>query len=106
MRHEYIDKNRLAEEFGGKVNRLAHRMIFDNDAAEEAAQEAWVEIIRRRGRGTGITMIRLIRVYEVDGEGGENIPFPFCFSLFRLPDGYIFRGENVSSVVLFQRNTS
>lgn len=45
MVRKQIDKKRLVEEFGGKVSRLAHRMILDNDLAEEAAQEAWVEII-------------------------------------------------------------
>jgi RNA polymerase sigma-70 factor (ECF subfamily) len=41
-----IDKNQLAEQFGIKISRLAHRMIQNNDLAREAAQEVWYEIIK------------------------------------------------------------
>jgi RNA polymerase sigma factor (sigma-70 family) len=41
-----IDKNQLANQFGIKISRLAHRMIQNNDLAKEAAQEVWYEIIK------------------------------------------------------------
>lgn len=51
------DKKQLANEFGTKVSRLAHRMIFDNVLAEEAAQEAWFEILRSIDSFEGLSSV-------------------------------------------------
>jgi RNA polymerase sigma-70 factor (ECF subfamily) len=41
-----IDKIQLVEDFGSKISRLSHRMIFNNELAREAAQEVWYEIFK------------------------------------------------------------
>jgi RNA polymerase sigma-70 factor (ECF subfamily) len=41
-----IDKEQLIEQFGDKVSRLSHRMIWNNEVAKEAAQEVWYEILK------------------------------------------------------------
>jgi RNA polymerase sigma-70 factor (ECF subfamily) len=41
-----VDKEKLIEQFGDKISRLSHRMIWDNELAKEAAQEVWYEILK------------------------------------------------------------
>ncbi len=41
-----LSKEFLVKEFGEKISRLSHRMIFDSDLAREASQEVWYEIIK------------------------------------------------------------
>jgi RNA polymerase sigma-70 factor (ECF subfamily) len=40
-----IDKEQLVLEFGDKISRLSHRMIWNNELAKEAAQEVWYEVL-------------------------------------------------------------
>lgn len=40
-----IDKEQLVKEFGEKISRLSHRMIWNNELAKEAAQEVWYEVL-------------------------------------------------------------
>lgn len=46
MSNESVNKEQLIEQFGDKISRLSHRMIWNNDLAREAAQEVWYEIIK------------------------------------------------------------
>jgi len=41
-----IDKEQLIEQFGDKISRLSHRMIWDKELAKEASQEVWYEILK------------------------------------------------------------
>jgi RNA polymerase sigma factor (sigma-70 family) len=41
-----VDKEKLIEQFGDKISRLSHRMIWDKELAKEAAQEVWYEILK------------------------------------------------------------
>ena len=40
------EKNKLVKQFGEKISRLSHRMIWNKELAKEAAQEVWYEIIK------------------------------------------------------------
>jgi RNA polymerase sigma-70 factor (ECF subfamily) len=46
MRESKINKEQLVEQFGEKISRLSHRMIWDKELAKEAAQEVWYEILK------------------------------------------------------------
>jgi len=46
MRESKINKEQLVEQFGDKISRLSHRMIWDKELAKEAAQEVWYEILK------------------------------------------------------------
>jgi RNA polymerase sigma factor (sigma-70 family) len=46
MRELKIDKEELIEQFGDKISRLSHRMIWDKELAKEATQEVWYEILK------------------------------------------------------------
>ncbi len=46
MRESKIDKEQLVGQFGDKISRLSHRMIWDKELAKEAAQEVWYEILK------------------------------------------------------------
>lgn len=46
MRELKIDKEKLIEQFGDKISRLSHRMIWDKELAKEASQEVWYEILK------------------------------------------------------------
>lgn len=41
-----IDKNEIVQKYGQKVSSLAHRMIWNPELAQEAAQEVWYEVIK------------------------------------------------------------
>lgn len=41
-----MNKELLVEKYGEKISRLSHRMIWNNELAEEAAQEVWYEVIK------------------------------------------------------------
>jgi len=40
------DKNIIVHQFGEKISRLSHRMIWNSELAKEAAQEVWYEILK------------------------------------------------------------
>ncbi len=46
MKKSEIDKEQLVEQFGEKISRLSHRMIWDVELAKEAAQEVWYEVLK------------------------------------------------------------
>ncbi len=46
MKNVNIDKNILVQQFGDKISRLSHRMIWDKELAKEASQEVWYEILK------------------------------------------------------------
>ena len=46
MRESKIDKGELIAQFGDKISRLSHRMIWDKELAKEAAQEVWYQILK------------------------------------------------------------
>lgn len=52
-----LRKELLIEEFGEKISRLSHRMIFDNELAREAAQEVWYEIIKNIDSFRGVSSL-------------------------------------------------
>lgn len=41
-----IDISRLIEDYGRLVSSICHRMIQDEDTAKDAAQEAWMEVMK------------------------------------------------------------
>src|SRR5512147_2368350 len=41
-----FDLDDLAREYGIKISRLSHRMIQNNELAQEAAQEVWFEVVK------------------------------------------------------------
>ncbi len=45
MRELKIDNEQLIEQFGEKISRLSHRMIWNKELAKEATQEVWYEIL-------------------------------------------------------------
>ena len=52
-----MDRKQLANEYGMKVSRLAHRMILDDALADEAAQEAWYQILTNLDSFAGLSNI-------------------------------------------------
>lgn len=46
METQSVDKSTLVKQFGTKISRLSHRMIFHNRLAQNAAQEVWFEILK------------------------------------------------------------
>lgn len=47
------DPSSIAREYGRMVSSLCRRMIFDRDAAEEAAQEVWLAVLEGLGSFRG-----------------------------------------------------
>jgi RNA polymerase sigma factor (sigma-70 family) len=45
MRKIEIDREQLVKQFGDKISRLSHRMIWNNELAKEATQEVWFQIL-------------------------------------------------------------
>lgn len=45
MKEVILDKEQLVEQFGDRISGLAHRMIWNNELAREAAQEVWYEVL-------------------------------------------------------------
>lgn len=41
-----IDKEQLVKQFGEKISRLSHRMIWNSELAKEPSQEVWYEVLR------------------------------------------------------------
>lgn len=41
-----VDKVQLIEQFGDKISRLSHRMIWNKELAKDATQEVWYEILK------------------------------------------------------------
>lgn len=41
-----IDKEQLVDQFGDRISRLAHRMLWDKELAKEASQEVWYEVLK------------------------------------------------------------
>lgn len=41
-----IDRDQLVVQFGEKISRLSHRMIWNKDLAREATQEVWYELFK------------------------------------------------------------
>lgn len=41
-----IDKEQLVKQFGEKISRLSHRMIWNSELAKEASQEVWYEVLK------------------------------------------------------------
>jgi hypothetical protein len=41
-----LSKEIIVREFGEKISRLSHRMIFDNELAREATQEGGMKSLR------------------------------------------------------------
>lgn len=41
-----MNTEQLVEKYGEKVSRLSHRMIWNNELAEEASQEVWYEVLK------------------------------------------------------------
>jgi RNA polymerase sigma-70 factor (ECF subfamily) len=46
MKSLKIHKEELIDQFGDKISRLSHRMIWDKELAKEATQEVWYEIFK------------------------------------------------------------
>lgn len=47
------EKSLLVEQYGIKISRIAHRMIWDTNIAEEATQEVWYEVLKSLDRFKG-----------------------------------------------------
>ncbi len=47
------DLNHIVENYGNLVTGISHRMIENRELAKEAAQEAWIEIIKSLHRLKG-----------------------------------------------------
>lgn len=41
-----MNTEQLIEKYGEKISRLSHRMIWNKELAEEAAQEVWYEVLK------------------------------------------------------------
>ncbi|WP_068471611.1 RNA polymerase sigma factor [Saccharicrinis aurantiacus] len=41
-----MNTEQLVKEYGIKISRLSHRMIWNNELAEEASQEVWYEVLK------------------------------------------------------------
>lgn len=46
MKRIEIDKEHLVKQFGEKISRLSHRMIWNSELAKEASQEVWYEVLK------------------------------------------------------------
>jgi RNA polymerase sigma-70 factor (ECF subfamily) len=88
--------DRIAREYGGLVTALSLRMVEDRETAREAAQEAWIEIVKAypgfEGRSKESTWLysiaaraiarharkerRLTVSFIEETMGGEEIPYP------------------------------
>jgi len=46
MKKSNHDINNIVENYSSLVTGISHRMIEDREVAKDAAQEAWIEIIK------------------------------------------------------------
>jgi RNA polymerase sigma-70 factor (ECF subfamily) len=57
MKNGFLTKDEITKEYRGLVSAISHRMIQNPEAAKDAAQEAWIEILKNLGTFRGESII-------------------------------------------------